>query len=76
MAQRALGVMYSKGLGVEQDHAKAVEWTRKAAEQGSARAQCKLGFHYEFGDGVEQDDTQAAEWYRKAAEQGYTGPDG
>lgn len=33
-AQRHLGVMYAKGLGVPQDDAKAVKWYRKAAVQG------------------------------------------
>ncbi len=32
-AQYNLGVMYSQGLGVTQDHAEAVKWYRKAAEQ-------------------------------------------
>ena len=47
-----------------------MEWYRKAAEQGLARAQCNLGFCYENGTGVPQDYAKAVEWYRKAAEQG------
>ena len=53
-----------------QDDKQAVAWTRKAAEQGDALAQCLLGLMYEDGNGVAQDDKQAAAWYRKAAEQG------
>ncbi len=34
-AQYNLGVMYSQGLGVTQDHAEAVKWYRKAAAQGA-----------------------------------------
>ena len=33
-AQCNLGVMYENGQGVKQDHAEAVRWYRKAAEQG------------------------------------------
>jgi len=34
-AQYNLGVMYSQGSGVAQDHAEAVKWYRKAAAQGA-----------------------------------------
>ena len=34
-AQYNLGVMYSQGLGVTQDHAEAMKWYRKAAAQGA-----------------------------------------
>ena len=38
-AQYNLGVMYDNGQGVRQDDAQAVQWYRKAAEQGHAKAQ-------------------------------------
>jgi predicted Zn-dependent protease len=41
-AQHALGVLYSSGRGVAQDHALALEWYRKAAEQLSAADQTDL----------------------------------
>ena len=41
-AQSILGVMYETGQGVPQDHAAAVFWYRKAAEQGDASAQRHL----------------------------------
>jgi TPR repeat protein len=44
IAQYNLGYMYCNG--VSQDFAKAVEWYRKAAEQGSVYAQNKLGNMY------------------------------
>jgi hypothetical protein len=54
-----------------QDDKLAVEWYRKAAEQGHANAQNSLGVMYVRGrGGLPQDDKQAVEWYRKAAEQG------
>ncbi len=71
LAQNDLGYMYKSGQGVEQDYVKAVEWYRKAAEQGYALAQCNLGVCYANGQGVKQDYTEAVKWYRKAAEQGY-----
>ncbi len=37
-AQFHLGLMYAKGQGVTQDYAQAVNWYRKAAEQGGAEA--------------------------------------
>jgi TPR repeat protein len=55
---------------VIQDYAEAVDWYRKAAEQGDASAQTKLGIMYDDGRGVTQDYAEAADWYRKAAEQG------
>ena len=55
---------------VEQDLEKAAYWTRKAAEQGHARAQNNLGDYYENGEGVEQSYVQAFYWYEKAAKQG------
>ena len=48
----------------------AVNWYRKAAEQGDARGQFYLGFMYAKGQGVPQDYKEAEKWFRKAAEQG------
>src|SRR5271170_4185690 len=42
MAQSRLGLMYRDGHGVPQDDQQAVEWFRKAAEQGRANAQYNL----------------------------------
>jgi uncharacterized protein len=47
-----------------------MDWSRKAAEQGSVEAQRNLGYFYIQGIGVAADLRQAADWYRKAAEQG------
>ena len=47
----------------------AVEWYRKAAEQGDARSQYNLGRMYENGCGVDKNISTAVELYRKAAEQ-------
>ena len=48
----------------------AIEWYRKAADQGDADAQYNIGLCYANGDGLEEDMTMAMEWYRKAAKRG------
>ena len=50
--------------------AQAVQWYRKAAEQGNAGAQYALGVMYDLGRGIARDYSQAVLWYRSAAEQG------
>ena len=62
--------MYTHGIGVAADHAQAVRWYRKAAEQGNASAQSNLGFMYHEGQGVERDFEDSAQWFNRAAEQG------
>ena len=52
-----LGLVYTKRHRVEDvkfcpNHAEAVRWLRKAAEQGYANAQCGLGLRYAQGRGV------------------------
>ena len=62
--------MAERGEGMAKDLAEALKWTRKAAEQGNADAQCHLGALLAQGNGVRKDGTEAVQWYRKAAEQG------
>ena len=66
-AQYKLGVLYSQGIGMEQDNAKACRWYRKAAEQGDMKAQYMLGRMYYNGEGVPQDFVKARQWWEKAA---------
>jgi TPR repeat protein len=49
---------------------KAVEWTRKAADQGHAISEFGLGVCYAGGMGVQRDLYEAARWFHKAAKQG------
>ena len=49
----------------------AVNWLRKAAEQGGVYAQLHLGICYAEGHRIPQDFVKAASWFRKAAEQGH-----
>jgi TPR repeat protein len=70
-AQNSLGLLYTKGQGLEQNYTQAAKWYRLAADQGNAGAQASLGELYEAGQGgVPRNDTEAAKWYRLAAEKG------
>ena len=48
----------------------AVQWYRKAALQGHAKAQFNLALCYENGQGVKQDYAEAGKLYQMAAQQG------
>ncbi len=65
----SIGLRYYNGSGGRRDLSQAAKWFRKAAEQGSAVAQCRLGVMYDNGHGVAKDEAEAVRWYRKAAEQ-------
>jgi TPR repeat protein len=54
--------MYVKGEGVPQNYPEALNWFRKAAEQGLASAQGNLGFMYLNGEGVPQNYPEALNW--------------
>lgn len=58
---------FDEGLALD---AEAVEWCRKAADQGDAASQLNLGKMHANGQGIPQDDAEAVKWYRRAAEQG------
>jgi uncharacterized protein len=60
-----LGLTYGRP-----EHAKRMEWLRKAANEGEAMAFVHLGYLYETGDGEQRQVEQAANWYSKAARQG------
>lgn len=49
----------------------AMRWYRKAAEEGSAKAQFFLGRMYETGQFRDHNPVLAARWYQKAAAQGH-----
>jgi len=69
-AERFLGIMYVKGLGVPQDYALAMRWLRLAADKGLPDAQNEVGFLYQQGQGVERNEAEAVKWFRLAADQG------
>ncbi len=67
LAECQIGYFYYDGLGVEKDLAKAVYWTRRAADHGDRDGEFNLAWFHEDGIGVERDMEQAIFWYRKAA---------
>ena len=69
-ADRLLGIMYVKGLGVPQDYAMAMRWLRLAADKGLADAQNEVGVLYQQGRGVERNEAEAVKWFRVAADRG------
>lgn len=61
------GVMYESSHGVLLDYARAVEWSKKAANQVDAHAQSNLGLMCNNGWCFTE---RAVGWYRKAVNQG------
>ena len=59
--------MHIDGHGVPQDYGEAIQWYRRAADQGHAGAQVSLGLMYFDGRGVPQDFVQAHLWLNLAA---------
>ena len=66
-AQYNLGVLYSIGLGVEQNDVEAAKWFKMAAERGLPAAQMRLGTAYLEGKGVAEDPKEAYFWFTLAA---------
>jgi tetratricopeptide (TPR) repeat protein len=62
--------MYEKGQGVSKNYSEAVNWYRKAADQGDSNGQNNLGIMYRMAYGVERDYQKALELFRQAAERG------
>lgn len=69
-AERTLGMMYARGLGVTRDPDASLEWYSEAAYRGDAVGEYHFGDALEHGTGVRADHAEAAKWYTKAAEQG------
>lgn len=65
-AAAALGGIYLRGAGTDQDTAKALFWLERAGPRGWYG----IGAIYDKGLGVPPDVEKAAEYYRKAAERG------
>ncbi len=65
-----IAVKYENGDGVEQDYEIALEWYKKAADNGNTDAMYSIGCMFADGHGVEQDYAKAMEWYRNAADNG------
>jgi len=62
-----LGVIYSRGMGVEQSFVESLKWHRLAAEKGLVIAMRSVAIRYEKGEGTQKSYIVASEWYKRAA---------
>lgn len=70
MAQHNMGCFYEKGLcNQPQNYRMALEWFKKAADQGLKDSQFQVGLYYYYGKGVNPDETMAIDYLTKAAKQ-------
>lgn len=69
-AQFNLGVLYMKGLGVEQNMKTAFIWYKRASANGHIDAMFNLGTMYNKGNAVARSPKDANKWWLKAAELG------
>ncbi len=63
--------MYSAGITVPADAAKAAAFYKQGADAGDSRAAFAYGFVLEHGQGVSRDDAAAARYYTAAARQNH-----
>ena len=70
-AQLILGHVYSQMHHLPDAPQRAVDWYRRAAEQGEPMALTRLADLHMIGLGVAQDDAEALRLYKRTAERGY-----
>lgn len=70
-AQYSLAVAYDDGFGVPRNFKLALDWYRRAGDQGLADAQYMAGRFYGNGRGVKQDPAKALFWFELAAAGGH-----
>jgi hypothetical protein len=66
LAQHGLAFMYMEGECTDKNPAKAIEWFKRAAEQGLTGSMTTLAMMYEQGNGVPKDMDEARKWYHAA----------
>jgi S1-C subfamily serine protease len=70
LAQWFIGMFYATGFCVPKDATKAVEWYRRAADQGEKSGQLYLGLRYADGVGIPKDEIEALAWLNISAASG------
>lgn len=70
-AMNGLGLLYSKGIGVELNEKESILWFEKAGENGYAKAWYNLGLLYKEGVGTNVNLEKAVACFEKAAKGGY-----
>ena len=68
-AQRTVGTIYERGLGVNPNAQVASQWYAKAADGGDAVAQFRLGSMLYSGAGIKKNEKMGITWLRRAADQ-------
>ncbi len=68
--QNQIGVMYSKGKGVEKNISEAIKWYEKSANQNNPWGLYNLANLYYVGNSVDKDYKKAFEFFTKSAELG------
>lgn len=67
-----LGILFAKGLGVNENLDKAFKCIRRGAELEDHKAYYNLGYLYKNGWGVTKDYDEAIKWFEKAIEVKYS----
>ncbi|MFH6991772.1 T9SS type A sorting domain-containing protein [Flavobacterium sp. FlaQc-48] len=70
-AMNGLGLIYSRGMGVEVNESLGLEWFEKAGQNGYAKAYSNIALLYKDGVGTAKDEAKALEYYKKSAQGGY-----
>ena len=65
-----MGFCREHGYAIEKDYGEAVDWYKKAAEQGHAKAMRNLGKMYDDGVWAHRNVVEAVKWYVEAAVKG------
>ena len=73
VAQRTVGTIHERGLGVNPSAQTAAQWYAKAADGGDAIAQFRLGAMLLSGTGVKKNEKVGLGWIRRAADQQHLG---
>lgn len=66
-SQYALGLLFYKGEGVDENYEQAYFWFYKAAKNNDAHAQKQIGNMYLEGRGIDANIDQALFWFKRAA---------
>jgi S1-C subfamily serine protease len=67
----AIGVLYSRGQGVQRNASIAARWLTRAAQQNFAPAMYGMGNIHLRGQGVERSRVQAYKWFHLALNKGF-----
>lgn len=70
VSQFNVGVIYERGIGVEQNQSMAASWYLKAAQQGHVDAQYNVAIMYVSGRGVDKNVSEGMMWLASAAKHG------